>query len=636
MRILGISCFYHDAAAALIEDGRLIAAAEEERFSRKKHDADFPKLAIRFCLETGALSAPDLDYVVFYEKPFLKFERILLSSLQTFPWSCGTFRQAMTTWLLDKLWVKTLIHEQLGIPEDRILFSEHHLSHAASAFLCSPFEEAAILTADAVGEWATTTMAVGRASWTGQPPNAIRMLREMRFPHSLGLLYSAFTAFLGFEVNEGEYKVMGMAPYGTPRYVDEVWHLLRLADRGGFQLDMSYFSFHHSARQSFTRKFEQLFGPPRDPKAPFVTGEFGDELDRDQELLRQSRHYADIGASIQRVTEEIMLSLARELYKETGIPRLCLAGGVAYNSAANGRIMRETPFQEVYIQPAAGDSGGALGAALYAYHVILQQPRRFIMEHAYWGKAFDERAIAEAVQRHGLSARRLGSEQEAVRETVRHLVDGRVVGWYQGRCEWGPRALGNRSILADPRRKDMKAIVNRKIKFREPFRPFAPSILDRSLGQFVDYPIAKGLAAARFMLCVSPIRPERRETIPAVTHVDGTGRLQAVEQAANPLYYRLIEAFEAETGVPVVLNTSFNLKGEPIVNRPDEAISTFLRSDMDALVMGTHLVTKNHPEEQTESMNPAPLPSVQSKPEMTKRRRPSSMRVEERHSKGAG
>ena len=592
MRILGISCFYHDAAAAIIRDGVLIAAAEEERFSRIKHDFGFPRLAIQFCLEAAGCRSDELDYVVFYEKPLLKFERILLSSMATFPRSCGTFRQAMTSWLLDKLWVKALIQETLDLPGDRILFSEHHLSHAGSAFFCSAFEDAAILTADGVGEWATTTMGIGRASWDGSRPNEIRLLRELRFPHSLGLLYSAFTAFLGFEVNEGEYKVMGMAPYGTPRYLDEVWRLVRQTDQGGFRLEMDYFSYHYSTHTSFTRKFERLFGPPRDPKAPFVTGEFGDELDQDAGLRRMSQHYADIAASIQRVTEELMLTLARQLYEETQLPRLCLAGGVAYNSVANGRILRETPFRDIYIQPAAGDSGGAVGAALYAYHALLQQPRRFVMQHAYWGKQYSADAIAEAIHRHGLAATRWDDEGQLVRRTAQQLGQGRVVGWYQGRSEWGPRALGNRSILADPRRKDMKAIVNRKIKFREPFRPFAPSILDRSVHQFVDYPAEKSLAPATFMLAVSPIRPECREIIPAVTHVDGTGRLQAVERDGNPLYFKLIEAVEQETGVPVVLNTSFNLKGEPIVNSPDDAISTFERSDMDTLVMGPFAIEK--------------------------------------------
>ena len=592
MHILGISCFYHDAAAALIRDGVLLAASEEERFSRKKHDFGFPSQAIRFCLEAGGISGRDLDYVVFYEKPFLKFERILLSSLQTFPRSYDTFRQAMTAWLLDKLWIKTQIQEELGIPAEKILFSDHHLSHAASAFFCSPFEDAAILTADGVGEWATTTMGIGQASWDGKRSNDIRVFRELRFPHSIGLLYSAFTAFLGFEINEGEYKVMGMAPYGQPRYLDEVWRLIKQTDHGGFRLEMDYFSYHYSAHASFTRKFEQLFGPARDPQAPFVTGEFGDELDQDQKLLAQSQHYADIAASIQCVTEELILSLARQLYEETKLPTLCLAGGVAYNSVANGRIIRETPFRDVYVQPASGDSGGAVGAALYAYHVILQKPRAFVMEHAYWGRAFSEEDIASAIARQGLPAQRIDNADRLLQEAATRLVQGEVIGWYQGRCEWGPRALGNRSILADPRRKDMKAIVNRKIKFREPFRPFAPSMLDRRVHEFVEYPEGKSLFPAKFMLAVCPIRPEQRDKIPAVTHVDGSGRLQVVERSTNPLYYGLLEAFEAQTGVPVVLNTSFNLKGEPIVNRPEEAISTFLRSDMDTLVAGPFVITK--------------------------------------------
>ncbi len=595
MHILGISCYYHDAAAALLRDGQLIAASEEERFSRKKHDFDFPGLAIRFCLEQGGIQAGDLDYVVFYEKPFVKFERILLTALQTFPRSFGVYHKAMTNWLLDKLWIKAKIQETLGIPGEKILFADHHLSHAASAFFCSPFTDAAIITADGVGEWATTTMGTGHAAWqaaAGGPGNDIRLTRELRFPHSIGLLYSAFTAFLGFEVNEGEYKVMGMAPYGRPTHVEQVQRLMRRSGDGGFQLAMEYFTYHHSTHTSFSRRFEQLFGKPRDPTSPFVTGEYGDELDRDEHLLKESRHYADIAASIQHVTEELLLGLARQAYEETKLPRLCLAGGVAYNSAANGRIVRETPFTDIYIQPAAGDSGGAVGAALYAYHVLLQQPRVFTMTHAYWGKAYGPDAVREAVARHGLQAVELDSPEALVRQTAERLVSGQVVGWYQGRSEWGPRALGNRSILADPRRQEMKAIVNKKIKFREPFRPFAPSMLDRRVHEFVEYPKEKSLSPATFMLAVSPIRLEKRDVIPAVTHIDGTGRLQVVEQKTNPLYYALIEAFEAATGVPVVLNTSFNLKGEPVVNSPDHAISTFLRSDMDTLVMGQTIVSK--------------------------------------------
>jgi carbamoyltransferase len=593
MNILGISCFYHDAAAALVRDGQLVAAADEERFSRIKHDFGFPHLAIRFCLEQAGLAAKDLDYVVFYEKPFLKFERILLTQLQGFPRTLDTFRRSMTNWLLDKLWVKQTIQSELDVPAQKILFSQHHLSHAASAFFCSPFRDAAILTVDGVGEWTTTMLSHGQASWDGQGPNAIKLLSEIRFPHSLGLLYSVFTAFLGFEVNEGEYKVMGMAPYGTPRYVDKVWQVIRQDGDGGFSLDMDYFSYHRSATTAYSRKFERLFGEPRDRREPFVTHEaWTRDAATSEADVRRSQHYADLAASVQRVTEEVMLGLARRAHALTQSPRLCLAGGVALNSVANGRILRETPFKEVFIQPAAGDSGGSVGAALWAYHVLLQQPRTFVMEHAYWGKRYSEGEIAAAVGRAGLSARTFDTDDALTAETTGLLTQGKVVGWFQGAFEWGPRALGNRSILADPRRDDMKAIVNHKIKFREPFRPFAPSMLDRSVADYIELSDGQCVDPARFMLMVAPIRPDKRAKIPAVTHVDGTGRLQSVERRVNPLYYRLIETFERETGVPVVLNTSFNLKGEPIVDTPDQAISTFLRSEMDALVLGHQIVTK--------------------------------------------
>ncbi len=593
MNILGISCFYHDAAAALVRDGILTAAAEEERFSRVKHDFGFPHLSIRFCLEQAGLTAGDLDYVVFYEKPFLKFERILLTQLQGFPRTLDTFRRSMTNWLLDKLWVKQTIQSALDVPPEKILFSQHHLSHAASAFFCSPFKEAAVLTVDGVGEWTTTMLSHGKATWDGQGGNELKLLSEIRFPHSLGLLYSVFTAFLGFEVNEGEYKVMGMAPYGTPRFVDKVWQVIHLDRDGSFWLDLDYFSYHYSATRAYSPKFLTLFGEPRDRKAPFVTHEAWtrDGTTREADVT-SSQHYADLAASIQRVTEEVMLALARRAHELTGSSRLCLAGGVALNSVVNGRILRELPFKEVFIQPAAGDSGGAVGAALWAYHVLLQKPRRFVMEHAYWGQQHGEDVIAAAVARAGVAAERFDSDDRLTQHVARLLASGKVVGWFQGAFEWGPRALGNRSILADPRRDDMKAIVNHKIKFREPFRPFAPSMLDRSVADYIE--LANGQCAdpARFMLMVAPIRQDKRATIPAVTHVDGTGRLQSVERRLNPLYYRLIEAFEQETGVPVVLNTSFNLKGEPIVNTPDEAISTFRRSEMDALVLGHQVLTK--------------------------------------------
>src|SRR5262245_37736522 len=386
MYILGISCFFHDAAAALIKDGVLVAAAEEERFTRKKHDYEFPQRAIEHVLASEGLAAEDLDHIAFFEKPFVKFERILMTSLQMFPRATRLFREAMVTWLLDKLWVSALIEERLGVPRDRILFSEHHLSHAASAFFCSPFEEAAILTIDGVGEWATATMGRGRGT-------EIRLDREVRFPHSIGLLYSAFTAFLGFEVNEGEYKVMGMAPFGTPRYIDKVYKLIRIDRDGGFELDMDYFSFHCSTEKTFNGKFLQLFGPPRDPNAHFFTPStsypsyFGEKPPNFGELGQQNQHYADIAASIQAVTEEILLKMALHAHKETGLQRLCMAGGVALNSVANGRILRETPFEELYVQPSAGDGGGAIGAALYAYHMVIGRPRKFSMEHAYWGEA---------------------------------------------------------------------------------------------------------------------------------------------------------------------------------------------------------------------------------------------------------
>ena len=387
MNILGISCYYHDAAAALLQDGQLVAAAEEERFSRIKHDFGFPSLAINFCLETAGIKAGDVDYAVFYEKPFRKFDRILMTVLQTYPLSYKVFRESMITWMIDKLWVGSKIAAELGIPRDRVLFAEHHMSHAASAFLCSPFEEAAIMTVDGVGEWVTGTWGVGRG-------NQIDIRKQMMFPHSLGLLYSAFTAFLGFEVNEGEYKVMGMAPYGQPRYVDKVWKLIRQEPDGSFSLDMSYFCFHHSTERTFNQKFAQLFGEPRPPKMLFFTAEsgfptyFGDPPGNFAELCKSNQHYADIAASIQQVTEEVLLSMAQQLHRETGMKKLCIAGGVGLNSVANQRLLRETPFEELFIQPAAGDGGGALGAALWADNMVLGNPRRYRMDHAYWGKEY--------------------------------------------------------------------------------------------------------------------------------------------------------------------------------------------------------------------------------------------------------
>jgi carbamoyltransferase len=592
MNILGISCYFHDASSALLRDGQLVAAAEEERFTRKKHDYEFPQHAIDFCLRVGRINAADLDYVVFFEKPFVKFERLLLSTMQTFPRSHRVFREAMITWLGDKLWIKHLIQKRLGVPASKILFSEHHLSHAASSFFCSPFDEAAILSVDGVGEWTTASIGVGKGT-------DIRLLKEIRFPHSLGLLYSAFTAFLGFEVNEGEYKVMGMAPFGKPRYVDKVHKLLRIGSDGSFELDLDYFCFHYSTDKTFNGKFEALFGPPRDPKAYFFTpasgypSYFGDKPGNYQELAKQNQYYADVAASIQAVTEEALLQMAQSAYRETGLKRLCMAGGVALNSVANGRILRETPFDELYVQPSAGDGGGAIGAALYGYHMVLGKPRQFIMEHAYWGEEHGPDATESFLKQQAIPYRRIENEDKLIAYVVDRLQDGKVIGWSQGRFEWGPRALGNRSILADPRRADMKDTVNVKIKFREPFRPFAPSVLADRTEEYFMLPEAAKHYPARFMLYVVDVKDDKQAVLPAITHVDGTGRLQTVRKDVSPRYYKLIESFGDATGVPVVLNTSFNLKGEPIVNTPQEAFHTFSQSGMDTLVLGDCVIEKN-------------------------------------------
>ena len=591
MHILGISCYFHDSAAAVLSDGVLVAAAEEERFTRKKHDYEFPQHAIDFCLRAGGLAAGDLDYVAFFEKPFVKLERLLLSTMQTFPRSHKLFREAMITWLGDKLWVKHLIQKRLGIPASKVLFSEHHLSHAASAFFCSPFEEAAILTVDGVGEWTTASMGLGKGT-------DVRLLREIRFPHSLGLLYSAFTAFLGFEVNEGEYKVMGMAPFGKPRYVDKVHKLIGLQRDGSFELNMDYFSFHWSTERTFSRKFVDHFGAPRDPAAPFFTptsgypSYFGERPGNYNELAERNQYYADVAASIQAVTEEALLNMVRAVHAETGLTRLCMAGGVALNSVANGRILRETSMEELYIHPAAGDGGGAVGAALFVHHMILGKPRQFVMEHAYWGESHDAATVEGFLKERGIRYERFDDEPALLERVVDRLQTGQVVGWSQGRFEWGPRALGHRSILADPRRPEMRDIVNVKIKFREPYRPFAPSVLAEYAEDYFVLPEAQRHYPARFMLYVVDVRPAKRDLIPAVTHVDGTGRLQTVSEEVNPRYYRLIETFRQATGVPLVLNTSFNLRGEPIVNTPLEAFRTFNDSGMDALVLGDVIVEK--------------------------------------------
>jgi len=589
--ILGISCYFHDASAALISDGQLIAAAEEERFTRIKHDYSYPTNAIEFCLKKASIDASDIDYVVFFEKPFTKFERLLKTAIQGFPKTYWMFAQSMRTWLFDKLWIKGLISDHLKIDPKNIMFSEHHISHAASAYYCSPFKESAILTFDGVGEWATTTIGKG----TG---GKLEIEDEIHFPHSLGLLYSAFTAFLGFEVNEGEYKVMGMAPYGKPKYVSEVYKIIRINEDNSFWLDQKYLSFHYSTKKSFTKKMIQLFGEPRDANIPFFTKSsgypsyFGDKPSNFEELSAYNQHYADIAASIQIVAEEMILELATEACRRSGSNNLCLAGGVALNSVANGRILRETPVENLYIQPAAGDGGCALGAALYLWHDGLgNSENRFIMDHAYWGEEYNDDQISKAIDSSEFNSQYINNEDDLLDMTVDRLTSGKVIGRFNGRFEWGPRSLGNRSILADPRSNKMKDLVNTKIKFREPFRPFAPSALAEITESYFELPNATDNMAARFMLLVTNVHEDKQDLIPAVSHM-GTARVQTVYKETNSSYYNLIERFGQSTGVPILLNTSFNVRGEPIVSSPHDALNTFRNSGIDTLVIGNHIVDK--------------------------------------------
>ncbi len=609
MYILGISCYYHDSAAVLLKDGHILAAAEEERFSRRKHDFGFPEKAIDFCLRQAGINAEDLDYAVFYEKPLLKFERIMLSTLQTFPQSYRVFREAMIAWFNEKLWVKSRILTKLNIPESKLLFVDHHMSHAASALFCSPFKEAAIITVDGVGEWTTTAVGRGTADWGVDSPstdgkrstqnrteNRIELFSEQRFPHSLGLLYSAFTAFLGFRVNNGEYKVMGMAPYGNPTRMEDVYKLIQVGDDGGFRLNMDYFSFHHSTTRTVNQRFIDLFGESRIHDADFYTPEMLPDPANphwDVSTAKRNRHYADIAASIQRVTEDTLLKIANYAYERTGLKSLCMAGGVALNSVANGRIARETPFEEIFIQPAAGDSGGALGAALYVHHILLGKPRSFVLEHAYWGQSYAPGEIQSTIQNVGRAHDHIEDVEKRAEMIVDDLLAGKVIGLFQGRFEWGPRALGNRSILADPRSAEMKEKVNATIKYREPFRPFAPVILEERAAEFYSgLNPDKGNYPLRYMLMVYPTVEGQGERIPAVTHEGGTGRLQVVRREWNPLYYRTVELFGEATGVPVLLNTSFNLRGEPIVTTPENALNTFSKSELDTLYMGDFVVRK--------------------------------------------
>jgi carbamoyltransferase len=578
MRVLGISAHYHDSAAALLVDGEPVCAVQEERLSRRKNDAGFPLSAIEWCLEQGRLEPDQLDAVVFYEKPMLKFERILTMALRGFPRTWRSFPRAMQNALGGKLWVKGIIRSQLGVRTDRILFCEHHQSHAAAAFLSAPTRSAAILTADGVGEWATLTLGRGEVGEDGS--TRIQLLREMRFPHSLGMLYSTFTAYLGFPVNEGEYKVMGLAAYGKPTYEELLKRIARRTPDGGVALDLSWFDFHQSARHSYSRKLVAELGPPREPWDPIDL------------QSADGRRYADVAASVQRVLEEILVDLARRLQRETGLQDLCLGGGVALNGVANARILRESGFRNVYVPSAPGDAGCALGAALYADRIHFARPHRPVADHPYWGPVADAGELSRVAAEDGLQPLRL-PEAELIRRVADELARGRIVGWMQGACELGPRALGNRSILAAPHQHAMRDRLNRSIKYREEFRPFAPAVPLEHADRYFELP-AGGGRLARFMSGVFPVRPEWRDKLAAVTHVDGTARLQTVDQAMAPAFHALLEAYGARTGIPVLLNTSFNLAGEPIVNRAIEGYSTFRRSGIDLLVAGDSLVVKDH------------------------------------------
>ena len=577
MRILGISAHYHDSAAALVEDGVPICAVQEERLTRRKNDAAFPLEAIAWCLDHAGMQPEQLDAVVFYEKPMLRFERILTMALRGYPRSWASFPPAMKNELGNKLWVKGTIASELGVPSGRILFTEHHRAHAAAAFFASPTRRAAILTADGVGEWATLSLGRGRIEDDGSA--SIELRRELRFPHSLGMLYSTFTAYLGFPVNEGEYQVMGLAAYGKPAFSDQVRRMVRRTPDGAFALDLSYFEFHEGARRSFSDRFVAELGPPRRPWDPIDPG------------TAEGARYADVAASAQLVLEEILVDLARSLHRETGLEDLCYGGGVALNGCANARILRESGFRNLYVPSAPGDAGCALGAALYADRLHFRRQHRAVPDHPYWGPEIDANDLARLAREDGLEVEQCAREVDLIGSVVDELAAGRIVGWMQGCTELGPRALGNRSILAAPHDPAMRDELNRRIKYREEFRPFAPAVSIEHAERFFELPPG-GARLGRFMSGVFPVRGEWRARLAAVTHVDGTARVQTVERAMAPRFHALLEAYGARTGVPVLLNTSFNLAGEPIVNRAIEGYSTFLRSGLDVLVAGNALVRK--------------------------------------------
>jgi carbamoyltransferase len=582
---LGLSAFYHDSAACLVRDGEIVAAAQEERFTRKKHDAAFPRFAVDYCLREGGLSIDQVNCVAFYEKPFLKFDRLLHTYVAYAPAGLLSFLKAMPVWIKEKIWMKELLRKELNY-SGRMIFPEHHESHAASAFFPSPFQEAAFLTVDGVGEWTTTSFGVGR-------DNEIEMRAELRFPHSLGLLYSAFTYYTGFRVNSGEYKLMGLAPYGEPVYKELILkELIDLKEDGSFKLNMNYFSF--AVGQTMTNAaFERLFGgPPRRPESRLTQ--------RDMDLAR----------SIQEVTEEVIYRMARHVRAQTQMKNLCLAGGVALNCVANGRLLREGVFEKIWIQPAAGDAGGALGAALFAWHQYLGKPRKAdgtkdSQHGSFLGPAFSREEIRQYLQSQGAPFTELADEE--IPEKVADLIaDQKVIGWFQGRMEFGPRALGSRSILGDARSPKMQEIMNLKIKFRESFRPFAPSVLRERASDYFD--LREG---SPYMLLVAPVaasvrlkRPEQeglfglqelltpRSTIPAVTHVDYSARVQTVTAEDHPLYYQTIKRFADKYGCPVIINTSFNVRGEPMVGTPEDAYLCFMRTNMDYLLLGNFLLEK--------------------------------------------
>ena len=564
MTVLGISCYYHDAGAALVRDGKLVAAAEEERFNRKKHYSGFPEQAVKYCLDEAGIAIGDVDHIGFYEKPLVKFNRILETILAYWPRTYGPWLKAMPLWLTQRLRIGREIQEKLGTDKD-ILYCQHHLAHAASAFLVSPFEEAAILTADGVGEWTTTSWGIGRGY-------DIEMRKEIRFPHSVGLLFSAITAYLGFRVNDAEWKVMGLAPYGQPSYVDQFRKVVQIKDDGSIRLDLRYFAYPYSTRKTFNRRWEQLFGQPQRPPESELTD-----------------FHRDIAHSGQKIVEEIMVKTAAHVHRETGMDRLCMAGGVGLNCVANWRILQESGFKEIFIQPAAGDSGGAVGTAFYIHNSALKNPRVFRMEHAFWGPSFGDPEIKVALDRARAVYEAADDEDGLLERTAQMIADGKVVAWFQGRLEFGPRALGARSLLADPRNAKMKDIINAKVKFREAYRPFAPAVLKERAHEYFEMP--EGMDAP-FMLLVPKVRESKRGVIPAVTHEDGTGRVQTVTDEHHGRYYRLIRAFGKLTGVPVVINTSFNVRGEPIVCTPQDAYNTFVNTGIDVLVIGNYVVTE--------------------------------------------